>query len=62
MQCRTMLAHVWTMRPLLYHTVQDGAGPRLDHAPLAELQVQDGAGPHLGHAHFTVPHPVLYWM
>jgi hypothetical protein len=23
------------MRPLLYHTVQDGAGPRLDHAPLA---------------------------
>ena len=36
-QCRTVLAHVWTMRPLLYYTVQDGAGPHLDHAPLAVL-------------------------
>ena len=34
MQCRAVLAHVWTIRPLLHHTVQGGASPHLDHTPL----------------------------
>ena len=29
MQCRTVLAHVWTMRSLLYRAAQNDAGPRL---------------------------------
>jgi len=62
MYCRTLLAHIWTMRPLLYHTVQDGVCPHFGHAPLTTLHSAGRCWPTLGPCspYCTIPGVTLH--